>query len=42
MKLPPAVAAQPSGSRGRHHAETDTDPRGPRDIFQRDRDRIIH
>jgi dGTPase len=42
MKLAPAVAAQPSGSRGRHHPETDTDPRGPRDIFQRDRDRVIH
>jgi dGTPase len=42
MKLAPAVAAQPSGSRGRHHPEADTDPRGPRDIFQRDRDRIIH
>jgi len=42
MKLPPTVAAQPSRSRGRHHPETDTDPRGPRDLFQRDRDRIIH
>ena len=42
MKVPPAVAAQPSASRGRYHQEHDSGPRGPRDIFQRDRDRIIH
>ena len=42
MNLPQAVAAQPSRSRGRLHPETDSAPRGPRDIFQRDRDRIIH
>ena len=36
------LAAQPSSSRGRAHPETDRGPRGPRDIFQRDRDRIIH
>jgi dGTPase len=36
------LAAQPSTSRGRAHPEIDTAPRGPRDIFQRDRDRIIH
>jgi dGTPase len=42
MKLPPAVAAQPSRSRGRLHAQPDVGPRGPRDIFQRDRDRIVH
>ena len=36
------LAAQPSTSRGRAHSEVDTAPRGPRDIFQRDRDRIIH
>jgi dGTPase len=42
MKLPSAVAAQPASSRGRFHPETDLGPRGPRDIFQRDRDRIIH
>ncbi len=36
------LAAQPSTSRGRAHPEVDTAPRGPRDIFQRDRDRIIH
>jgi dGTPase len=42
MKLPPGVAAQPSQSRGRLHPQADAAPRGPRDIFQRDRDRIIH
>jgi dGTPase len=42
MKLPEALAAHPSRSRGRPHAEPDSGPRGPRDIFQRDRDRIIH
>jgi dGTPase len=40
--LPPALAAQPARSRGRAHPESDKGPRGPRDIFQRDRDRIIH
>jgi dGTPase len=42
MKLPEAPAAHPSRSRGRLHAEPDSGPRGPRDIFQRDRDRIVH
>ena len=42
MKLPEAVAAHPSRSRGRLHGETSSGPRGPRDIFQRDRDRLIH
>ena len=42
MKLPPGLAAQPSQSRGRAHPERDQGPRGPRDIFQRDRDRIVH
>ena len=36
------LAALPSNSRGRLHSESDDGPRGPRDIFQRDRDRIIH
>jgi dGTPase len=36
------LAAQPSTSRGRAHPEVDSGPRGPRDMFQRDRDRIIH
>jgi dGTPase len=42
MSLPPAVAANPSSSRGRLHPEDSSGPRGPRDIFQRDRDRIVH
>jgi len=37
-----SLAAQPSQSRGRLHPEADGGPRGPRDIFQRDRDRIVH
>jgi len=37
-----ALAAHPERSRGRVHREYDAGPRGPRDIFQRDRDRIIH
>ena len=36
------LAARPDQSRGRAHQETDAGPRGPRDIFQRDRDRIVH
>ena len=42
MSLPPALAAYPATSRGRLHPERDSGPRGPRDIFQRDRDRLIH
>ena len=42
MTLPKDLAAQPSRSRGRAHQEADGGPRGPRDIFQRDRDRIVH
>jgi dGTPase len=42
MNLPPGVAAHPSSSRGRLHPERHSGPRGPRDIFQRDRDRIVH
>ena len=42
MTLSMDLAAQPSRSRGRAHPEADGGPRGPRDIFQRDRDRIIH
>jgi len=42
MTLPSDLAAQPSQSRGRAHKEVDSAPRGPRDIFQRDRDRIVH
>ena len=35
-------ASRPSDSRGRRHAEQGRVVRGPRDDFQRDRDRIIH
>jgi dGTPase len=42
VTLPPGIAAQPGASRGRMHEEPDSGPRGPRDIFQRDRDRIVH
>ncbi|MEO7277454.1 MAG: deoxyguanosinetriphosphate triphosphohydrolase [Sphingomicrobium sp.] len=42
MKLAQALAADPERSRGRLHDETPSGPRGPRDIFQRDRDRIVH
>ena len=38
----PKLAAHPSQSRGRAHPEADGGPRGPRDMFQRDRDRIVH
>ena len=42
MSLLAAVAADPQRSRGRFHPEDSSGPRGPRDIFQRDRDRIVH
>ncbi len=42
MTVPPGLAATPSTSRGRLHPEDRSGPRGPRDIFQRDRDRIVH
>jgi dGTPase len=42
MTLPKSLAADPSRSRGRAFAEDDRGPRGPRDPFQRDRDRIVH
>ncbi len=42
MSLPSGVVASPARSRGRRYPERSTGPRGPRDIFQRDRDRIIH
>lgn len=37
-----ALGADPQTSRGRLHAEDKSGPRGPRDIYQRDRDRLIH
>ena len=36
------LAARPERSRGRLHDEPEGGPRGPRDAFQRDRDRIVH
>jgi dGTPase len=42
MTLPMGLAALPSRSRGRAFEERHSGPRGPRDCFQRDRDRIIH
>jgi dGTPase len=42
MQLLQPYACHPEASRGRLHADIDGDLRGPRDIFQRDRDRIIH
>ena len=36
------LASNPAASRGRLHPEPGGDLRGPRDAFQRDRDRIIH
>lgn len=37
-----SYACHPAGSKGRLHPEPSGETRGPRDIFQRDRDRIIH
>lgn len=37
-----SYACKPEASKGRLHDEPSKDMRGPRDIFQRDRDRIIH
>src|SRR3954454_10092125 len=42
MTLPTGLAATPTTSRGRLHREANLGPRGPRDIYQRDRDRIVH
>jgi dGTPase len=42
MTLAKALAADPERSRGRAFVEDDRGPRGPRDAFQRDRDRIVH
>ena len=35
-------ASYPAASRGRQHVEDHGAARGPRDAFQRDRDRIVH
>jgi dGTPase len=42
MSLLSGLAARPERSLGRLHSEPDVAPRGPRDVFQRDRDRIVH
>jgi dGTPase len=45
MSIQPKLAryaCDPAASRGRLHGESDGAERGPRDAFQRDRDRIIH
>jgi len=42
MTLLASYASDPGQSRGRLHPEPGGEVRGPRDIFQRDRDRIIH
>jgi len=39
---PAPYASDPAASRGRRHAEAASGVRGPRDPFQRDRDRIVH
>ncbi|ODU19862.1 MAG: deoxyguanosinetriphosphate triphosphohydrolase [Sphingomonas sp. SCN 67-18] len=42
MRLLSPLACDPARSRGRLHGEASNALRGPRDAFQRDRDRIIH
>jgi len=42
MTILASYACHPAASRGRLHAEPGGEVRGPRDMFQRDRDRIIH
>lgn len=42
MRWAASYAADPATSRGRRHAEPGGETRGPRDAFQRDRDRIVH
>ncbi|WP_033922917.1 deoxyguanosinetriphosphate triphosphohydrolase [Sphingomonas sp. 37zxx] len=39
---PAPWASDPAASRGRLHREASQSERGPRDAFQRDRDRIVH
>ncbi len=39
---PAPYASDPARSRGRLHSEPSDGERGPRDAFQRDRDRVIH
>jgi dGTPase len=42
VRLAARYACDPEASRGRLHGDPETGQRGPRDCFQRDRDRIIH
>ena len=42
MSILAAYASDPARSRGRQYPEPGGEQRGPRDAFQRDRDRIIH
>jgi dGTPase len=42
MTKPASFACDPETSRGRRYAEPGGENRGPRNVFQRDRDRIIH
>ena len=42
MRAIAAWACDPAKSRGRLHTEVSNSLRGPRDAFQRDRDRVIH
>ena len=42
MTMLASYACHPAASRGRLHPEPGGEMRGPRDVFQRDRDRIIH
>jgi dGTPase len=42
VKAAAGYACDPAATRGRLHREPETGKRGPRDAFQRDRDRIIH
>lgn len=42
MSSPARWASDPARSRGRLHPEPGAAERGPRDAFQRDRDRIVH
>jgi dGTPase len=42
VRAPARYASDPARSRGRRYGEPEGGKRGPRDAFQRDRDRIIH
>jgi dGTPase len=42
LKTTAPYASDPAASRGRLHRHAEGETRGPRDAFQRDRDRIIH